>query len=255
MPLLRVDRLAELADGRDAVAVEVVGAIQLTQLPLAERQVRGACPILELGKTAFSREVVQLSPGVVPFRDGFHQAAMEDEVLPALTEAVADMGYTRPTPIQAEAIPVGLAGGLLAFALSIDDYVVTSFTSGATQTFPLYIYGAQLRGIPVQVNVIGTMIFVSAVALVILTTVWQRRVAARDRPTFAVADWRGTMRLARAAYTQLTPGGALPPPGSVLDDEALARPPPPPGAAPWGARRAPPVRRSCRRGTRATTGS
>jgi hypothetical protein len=37
------------------------------------------------------------------------------------------------------------------------------------------------------------------------------RVAARDRPTFAVADWRGTMRLARAAYTQLTPGGALPP--------------------------------------------
>ena len=37
------------------------------------------------------------------------------------------------------------------------------------------------------------------------------RVAARDRPTFVVADWRGTMRLARAAYTQLTPGGALPP--------------------------------------------
>jgi ATP-dependent RNA helicase RhlE len=34
----------------------------------------------------------------------------EFELIPALTEAVADMGYTRPTPIQAEAIPVGLAG-------------------------------------------------------------------------------------------------------------------------------------------------
>ena len=46
--------------------------------------------------------------------------------------------------------------------------------SRSTSTAP------QLRGIPVQVNVIGTMIFVSAVALVILTTIWQRRVAARD---------------------------------------------------------------------------
>jgi spermidine/putrescine transport system permease protein len=77
-------------------------------------------------------------------------------------------------------LPGVVAAALLAFSLSIDDFVVTSFTSGATQTFPLYIYGAQLRGIPVQVNVIGTIIFVSAVLLVILTTVWQRRVAARD---------------------------------------------------------------------------
>jgi hypothetical protein len=37
------------------------------------------------------------------------------------------------------------------------------------------------------------------------------RVAARDKPVFVATDWRGTMRLARAAYTQLTPGGALPP--------------------------------------------
>jgi spermidine/putrescine transport system permease protein len=64
--------------------------------------------------------------------------------------------------------------------LSIDDYVVTSFTSGQTQTFPLFIYGSQLRGIPVQVNVIGTMIFAGAVALVLITTLWQRRVAGRD---------------------------------------------------------------------------
>src|SRR4029078_5168852 len=62
----------------------------------------------------------------------------------------------------------------------IDDYVITSFTAGQTQTFPLYIYGSQLRGIPVQVNVIGTIIFVVAVGFVLLTTLWQRRVAAQD---------------------------------------------------------------------------
>jgi spermidine/putrescine transport system permease protein len=68
----------------------------------------------------------------------------------------------------------------VTFSLSIDDYVITSFTAGQTQTFPLYIYGSQLRGIPVQVNVIGTMIFGIAVGLVLMTTLWQRRVAARD---------------------------------------------------------------------------
>src|SRR3954447_22718447 len=101
-----------------------------------------------------------------------------------LEEAAMDLGANEWTTFWKITFPLILPGvmaaALLAFSLSIDDYVVTSFTSGATQTFPLYIYGAQLRGIPVQVNVIGTMIFVSAVLLVVLTTVWQRRVAARD---------------------------------------------------------------------------
>ena len=77
-------------------------------------------------------------------------------------------------------LPGIVAGALLAFSLSIDDYVVTAFTSGQTETFPLYIYGSQLRGIPVQVNVIGTIIFGTAVLLVLMTTFWQRRVAARE---------------------------------------------------------------------------
>ncbi|MFN8519739.1 MAG: ABC transporter permease [Chloroflexota bacterium] len=72
-------------------------------------------------------------------------------------------------------LPGVVAAALLAFSLSIDDYVITAFTSGQTVTFPLYIYGAQQRGIPVQVNVIGTIIFVSAVGFVLLTTVLSRR--------------------------------------------------------------------------------
>jgi spermidine/putrescine transport system permease protein len=109
-----------------------------------------------------------------------------------LEEAAMDLGATEWTTFWKVTFPLILPGvvaaALLAFSLSIDDYVVTSFTSGATQTFPLYIYGAQLRGIPVQVNVIGTIIFMSAVGLVILTTIWQRRVAARDFAPVPVAE-------------------------------------------------------------------
>jgi spermidine/putrescine transport system permease protein len=101
-----------------------------------------------------------------------------------LEEAAMDLGANEWTTFWKVTFPLILPGimaaALLAFSLSIDDYVITSFTSGQTQTFPLYIYGSQLRGIPVQVNVIGTIIFVVAVGLVLLTTVWQRRVSGRD---------------------------------------------------------------------------
>jgi spermidine/putrescine transport system permease protein len=82
-------------------------------------------------------------------------------------------------------MPGVLAGGLLAFALSIDDYVITSFNSGSTVTYPLWIFGASQRGVPPQVNVLAAMIFLFTVA-VMAFTVWQQRRA--EKLAGALAD-------------------------------------------------------------------
>jgi spermidine/putrescine transport system permease protein len=72
-------------------------------------------------------------------------------------------------------LPGIVAAALLAFSLSIDDFVITNFTAGGTQTFPMFIYAKSRIGIPVEVNVIGTCIFLIAVGGVALTTIAGRR--------------------------------------------------------------------------------
>lgn len=72
-------------------------------------------------------------------------------------------------------LPGVVAGALLAFSLSIDDFVITNFSAGKTQTFPMFIYAKAKIGIPVQVNVIGTTIFLIAVGAVAITTLASRR--------------------------------------------------------------------------------
>jgi spermidine/putrescine transport system permease protein len=68
-----------------------------------------------------------------------------------------------------------LAASLLAFSLSFDDFIVTNFNHGNTITFPMFVWGANQRGIPPQVNVIGTAMFVIALALVLGGGILQRR--------------------------------------------------------------------------------
>ena len=72
-----------------------------------------------------------------------------------------------------------LAGGLLAFSLSIDDFIVTNFTSGQTRTFPMWVWTTIRNSLPPQVNVIGTIIFGVAVGLVIASSLIGRRNARR----------------------------------------------------------------------------
>ncbi len=97
----------------------------------------------------------------------------------SLEEAARDLGAGAWTTFRLVTLPLifpgVLAGALLAFAISVDDFVVTSFVAGSQQTFPLWIWSATRNGLPPQVDVLGTLIFVGGLLLVSAATLIGRR--------------------------------------------------------------------------------
>jgi spermidine/putrescine transport system permease protein len=96
-----------------------------------------------------------------------------------LEEAAMDLGANEWTTFRKVTLPLIapaiLAALLLCFAISIDDFVVTYFNSGSKVTFPLFVWGAARIGAPPQVNVIGTAIFVIALAAMLGNVLFQMR--------------------------------------------------------------------------------
>jgi spermidine/putrescine transport system permease protein len=98
-----------------------------------------------------------------------------------LEEAAMDLGANEWTTIRRITLPLiapGVAAAaLLAFAISIDDFVITTFNAGQTSTFPLFIYGAARQGVPPQVNVLATALLLLVLALMFVNLAVQRRAA------------------------------------------------------------------------------
>ena len=101
-----------------------------------------------------------------------------------IEEAAMDLGATEWTAFRKITLPMiapGVAAAaLLAAAISIDDYVITSFNAGQTQTFPLFIFGATRQGVPPEVNVLATGLLVIVLVLMGVNVMVQRRLARRD---------------------------------------------------------------------------
>jgi spermidine/putrescine transport system permease protein len=126
----------------------------------------------------------------------------------SLEEAAQDLGANAFHTFRLVTLPLIMpgivAGALLAFALSIDDFVVSNFNSGTTVTFPLYIFGAAQRGIPVEVNAVATILFTVTLIAMGATVLQQRRAErmAAVRPQQEGEDVMGT------APVRPAPGGA-----------------------------------------------
>ena len=103
----------------------------------------------------------------------------------SLEEAAMDLGADEWATFRRVTFPLIfpgiLAAALLAFALSIDDYVITLFVAGRSITFPLWVFGVSRLGVPPEVNVLGTLIFVAALTF-IAVQIWSQRRAIVTRP-------------------------------------------------------------------------
>jgi spermidine/putrescine transport system permease protein len=94
---------------------------------------------------------------------------------PRLEQAAMDLYADERSTFRYVTLPLVLPGiisaGLLAFSLSFDDFIITNFNNGTLVTFPLYVWGAAQRGIPPQVNVIGSLMFFGALAIVVIAQI------------------------------------------------------------------------------------
>ena len=139
-----------------------------------------------------------------------------------LEEAAKDLGASPFETFRLVTLPLIMPGifgaAMLAFALSIDDFVISNFNSGTTVTFPLYIFGAAQRGIPVEVNVIAMILFFFTVAAMGFAT-WQQRRAEK------MASVRPEQETGIADPAGLAGGGWDPSPKTVaqLTDSASRR--------------------------------
>jgi spermidine/putrescine transport system permease protein len=96
-----------------------------------------------------------------------------------LEEAAMDLGaepfrvFIKVTlPIIAPGI---VAASMLAFALSLDDFIITLFNAGNRVTYPLYVYGARRAAFPPQINVLATAILLLSLLALGATVLWQQR--------------------------------------------------------------------------------
>jgi spermidine/putrescine transport system permease protein len=97
-----------------------------------------------------------------------------------LEEAAMDLGANEWQVFQHITLPLiwpgVLSGGLLAFTLSLDEFVITFFTSGpGATTLPIQVWSMVKRGVTPEINALSTLMLMASIALVTLSVMLQRR--------------------------------------------------------------------------------
>ncbi len=160
----------------------------LVFLPLASPEVVLGAALLALFLTAaFSTGFVTIIIAHVMFTVSYVVVTVKARLEGMdrhIEEAAMDLGATEWTTFRKVTLPMiapGVAAAaLLAAAISIDDYVITSFNAGQTQTVPLFIFGATRQGVPPEVNVLASGLLIVVLILMGLNVMLQRRLAARE---------------------------------------------------------------------------
>lgn len=133
-------------------------------------------PIKQLGKATLIMAHVTFSMPYVMVIISASLAEMGRE----LEEAAQDLGATPWGTLRHVTLPLitpGIvAGFLMSFTLSLDDFIISFFVAGPNSTtLPLYIYGLVKRGVSPEVNALSTLLIVCTVLLVIVAELFRRK--------------------------------------------------------------------------------
>ena len=147
------------------VTPDIVFAVGMLLAFEAVRQVLGG---LHLGMPTMIVAHITFQVSYVAMVVGSRLATIGRSVEEAARDLYAGAGYTLRKVTLPLIAPGIVAGAMLAFTLSLDDFVITFFTSGPSSvTLPLYIYGSLRRGITPDIHALSTLVFLVTVVLVL----------------------------------------------------------------------------------------
>ena len=139
--------------------------------------------LLRLVSSIFEPGLLNMIIGHITFQIAFvalvvrsRLVAIGREVEEAARDLFATNWYLLRKVMLPLLMPGIIAGAMLAFTLSLDDFVISFFTAGPdSQTLPLFIFAAVRRGVTPQIHALSTLIMLVTVVLVVLTERFTRR--------------------------------------------------------------------------------
>jgi spermidine/putrescine transport system permease protein len=107
---------------------------------------------------------------------------MDRSLVEASMDLFADPWGTFRQVTLPQLMPAVIAGFLLSFTFSLDDYVIASFVAGGRVTLPIYVFASIRRGVTPEINAIGTTVMVFSLTMLMISQVLLRRQAKTKKP-------------------------------------------------------------------------
>ena len=112
-------------------------------------------------------------------------AGMDRSLVEASMDLYADPWGTFRQVTLPQLMPAVIAGFLLSFTFSLDDYVIASFVAGKLVTLPIYVWASIRRGVTPEINAIGTAVMLFSLTMLVVAQVLLRRQAKAKKPAAA----------------------------------------------------------------------
>lgn len=131
-------------------------------------QAFGAAPKLNLGIGSLIAAHTLFTMALVIVIVRSRLAGMDRALIEASADLYAPPGRTFWQITMPQIFPAVLAGFLLSFTFSFDDFIIAFFVAGAETTLPVYVFSSIRRGVTPEINAIGTLVLTTSLVLLII---------------------------------------------------------------------------------------